>query len=147
MRLIQTMLTLLVILTVFLTPLQAGCCMVMPIPQQELETKTGGSCCISKMAAIQTDIPTAPPLAPCKSREGQCPRCTHTVMAQHGCATDQLVFTQDSNIELTPCLSFALCTLSADHPIWRPVAVDLTVIATKLNTARTLCAQHTLLTV
>lgn len=152
MRSLQTILTTLVMLSVFITPLQAGCCMVMPThPKPEMKVESAGSCCMSKMVkSHETQPQVDQPLAPCKSREGQCPKCTNTVMTQQGCDANPVTVTQESissHDQLQIHLSLALATLSILEPTSLSQASFAVPMTMPVTTVRSLCAQHTLLTV
>ena len=148
MRYIQVILSSLVIFSVFVTPLQAGCCMTKPAQAVEQSPMSSGdSCCMMKITQSTEHVDQ--PLAPCESREGECPKCTRSAMSHHGCGAEQLIVTQDA--AQSPALLATQLVMAANNlsivQLATPFATPFSpVIQLSLDTARSLCAQHTLLT-
>ncbi|HAI10525.1 MAG TPA: hypothetical protein DCM28_02395 [Phycisphaerales bacterium] len=146
MRITQTIATLLVILTVLLAPLQVGCCMVMPSQSSQVsQMDIPSSCCSKKKVAA--DIPLDHPLAPCESRDGQCPRCTRMLKAKSGCIAEMIPAAQQVDTLPTQNLLLDLNQIAwvqPSTPSLNSFAIDTCLESV---TARTLCADHILLTV
>jgi hypothetical protein len=144
MRIAQTMLASLVMLAVFIAPLQAGCCMTSPQPSQK--APTSHSCCAMKMAS--QPVPSNEPLSPCRTDDGQCPKCTHTVLAHNGCTSDDAALTASQSPDIATLLNLHFMVPAVDQPLVLPVIASSPVAQVLPSvSARSLCAQHCLLTI
>ncbi|MFG0247484.1 MAG: hypothetical protein ACF8OB_01250 [Phycisphaeraceae bacterium JB051] len=150
MRILSVILPLLVVTAVFIAPLQMGCCMSeKTAPIQQVQEQPS-SCCTMKItqSVTQSSHSTDQPLAPCQPQRNDCPRCTRTVMSHHSCDADQLVISQPIELPTqADCFVLALNTLTLNQPLAQSQPWQAADNLISSAPARTLCAQHCLLTV